>query len=265
MLTLYHGISSVCSVKVRVGLAELGLAYEDRVLDLQKGEQFAPDYLALNPAGVVPTLIDGDLTVVESSLILEYLDRSYNGSALMPKTPAEEASARHWLLRCLGIHGAVNTLTFSTVMRAKIRASKTQAEIEASVAAMPDPVLRHKRLELLNNGLNSIYTDQALGVFRRTFADMQAALDTAPWMGGGALGITDIALVAYIDRLERLGFAGLWEQDTPAVGTWLSAMQARPSYAAEVQSRIPAKAAEEMRREGDTHYPAVAAAWAESA
>ena len=60
MLKLYHGITSVCSIKVRIGLAEIGLDYEDAVVDLQKGEQHDPDYVRLNPDHVVPTLVDGD-------------------------------------------------------------------------------------------------------------------------------------------------------------------------------------------------------------
>ena len=71
MLLLYHGITSVCSVKVRVGLAEMGLAYDERVLDLQAGDQNDPAYLKLNRDAVVPTLVDDGLVVVESSLILE--------------------------------------------------------------------------------------------------------------------------------------------------------------------------------------------------
>ena len=77
-MKLYHGITSVCSVKVRIGLAEIGLDYDEQTLDLQKGDQFDPAYLALNPNGVVPTLVDGDLILGESSLILEYLDREQN-------------------------------------------------------------------------------------------------------------------------------------------------------------------------------------------
>jgi glutathione S-transferase len=83
MLTLHHAPTSVCSQKVRVGMALMGLSYDRRVLNLQAGEQFAPTYRTLNPDAVVPTLEDAGLVVVESSLILDYLDREYNGGRLM--------------------------------------------------------------------------------------------------------------------------------------------------------------------------------------
>lgn len=249
MLKLYHAVTSVCSIKVRVGLAEMGLDYEEQVLDLQKGEQFEPDYMALNPAGVVPTLVDDGLIVVESSLVVEYLDRRYNASALMPKVEGDGVATRHWLLRCLAIHAAINTLTFSTVMRQRQLAAKTWEEIEASVAAMPDPVLRSKRLDLFANGLSSAYVEQALKHLGQAFRDMDTALAKGEWISGPAFGLADIGLVAYIDRLDRLAFDNLWDE-TPAVGDWIRRMQARASYKAEVAGRIPAKVASGMKTDG---------------
>lgn len=125
---------------MRLCLAELGLQYDSEVLDLQAGDQFTPSYLALNPDGVVPTLIDDDLVIVESSLIIEYLDRSYDGGRLMPKDRAGETRARLWLLRCLDVHAAVNTLTFATVGRDRILASKSAEEIESDLLRMPGAV-----------------------------------------------------------------------------------------------------------------------------
>ena len=67
MLTLYHAGSSVCSQKARLALAEKGLDWESRDLDMTRGEPQTPEYLALNPNGVVPTLVsDAGLVVRES-------------------------------------------------------------------------------------------------------------------------------------------------------------------------------------------------------
>ena len=261
MLKLYHAPTSVCSQKVRVGLAEIGLDYESEMLDLQKGDQFAPHYLKLNPDAVVPTLVDGGLILVESSLILEYLDREYNAGRLMPRGKAAEVAARHWLLRCLAIHAAINTMSFSTAFRKAILASKSRDEIAASLAQMPDPVMRAKRKDLLEHGLRSPYVGQALIHLRRTLSDMAAALETDEWVSGSQFGISDIALVAYLDRLERLGFDGLWSKEYPAVGYWLSRMQARPSYETGIAALHPASAAEAMRTRGGEHWPEVEVLW----
>ena len=254
-LKLYHGITSVCSVKVRIGLAEMGLEYEETVLDLQKGDQFAADYVALNPNAVVPTLIDGDLVLGESSLILEYLDREYNGSRLMPKGRAAEVAARQWLLRTLSIHDAINSLTFSTAQRDRILEKNSPEEIVVSLAKMPDPVKRMKRKDLLDHGLKSVFVQQALTILKRCFADMDATLKQTTWLSGSDFGISDIAVVSYIDRLERLGFAGMLAEPFRSIARWLDAMQNRASYDAELRARIDPAVAETMKSAGVRYWP----------
>ena len=261
MLKLYHGITSVCSIKVRIGLAEIGLDYESEVLDLQIGDQFDPDYIKLNPAAVVPTLIDDGLVLVESSLILEYLDRIHNKSQLMPNDRVRGAEARHWLLRCLAIHAAINTLTFSTVMRQRQLAVKSLEEIEASLTRMPDPMARLKRIDLLKHGLGSSYVTQALTQLRGVLSDMSSALARSEWISGAEFGIADVALVSYIDRLERLGFEGLWLEKHPQVSQWLTAMQTRSSYQMEVMEKIPGPMAAQMRANGAEHWKELAEIW----
>jgi len=261
MLKLYNSPVSVCSVKVRFGLAEIGLEYEQVLINLSKGEQYTPEYLALNPDGVVPTLVDGDLVIAESSLILEYLDRYYNHEKLVPKGKAAATTTRHWLVRTLAIHAAINTLTFSTAGRDQTLASKTQSEIEAALAKMPDPVARLKRLDLLENGLSSPYVSQALGQLRRVFADMDRALTLHHWVSGEEIGMTDIALLSYVDRLQRLGFEGLWADQTPRISDWLARMQSRPSYAEAVTSQIDAQSALKTRQSGETYWPALKELW----
>ena len=74
MLTLYHDWDAFCCIKVRFCLAEKALPWAGHVIDLQKLEQLHPDYLALNPNGVVPTLMHDDHIITESTVINEYLD-----------------------------------------------------------------------------------------------------------------------------------------------------------------------------------------------
>lgn len=260
-MKLYHGITSVCSIKVRIGLAEIGMDYEGIVLDLPNGEQHNPEYLKINPDAVVPTLVDRDLVIFESSLILEYLDREYNDSKLMPKGRVAETNAKHWLLRCLAVHDAINTLSFSTAYRDRTRSTKTQEEIALILASMPDPVKRLKRRDILENGLASIFVEQALRNLRKAFDDMSGILAQTDWISGKDFGITDIALVSYIDRIERLGFEGMWTRSQPEIGKWLAAMQARPSYKVEVIDKIDAEAAEKQKNAGPKYWPDLERRW----
>src|SRR3974377_710068 len=96
MLTLYNNDMSVCAQKVRLALAEKGLAYEARHLNLRAGDQQKPDYLKLNPKGVVPTLVDGDTVVTESIVINEYLDDAFPATPLKPADAARRARQSWW-------------------------------------------------------------------------------------------------------------------------------------------------------------------------
>ena len=74
VLVLYHSPYSTCSQKVRLALAEKGLEYTSREISFAREEQLTPEYLKLNPNGVVPTLVHDGEPVTDSSCIMEYLD-----------------------------------------------------------------------------------------------------------------------------------------------------------------------------------------------
>src|SRR5476649_2745653 len=86
MLELYQSINSVCSQKVRIVLNEKGLEAKEHIMTL-RGDQNEPAYLKLNPNGVVPTLIHDGNPIVESSLILYYIDDVFPNPPLMPNEP----------------------------------------------------------------------------------------------------------------------------------------------------------------------------------
>ena len=88
MLTLYDFGNSVCCQKVRITLRAKGLAWEAVTVDLFKAEQYDPEYLKLNPKGVVPTLVHDGRPVIESTLICEYLDAAFpQPPRLVPADP----------------------------------------------------------------------------------------------------------------------------------------------------------------------------------
>ena len=92
-MKLYTYYRSQASFRVRIALNLKGLAHDDTYLHLEKGDQFAADYRALNPQMVVPTLIDGDTKLFQSLAILEYLDEKYPEPPLLPT----DAAARAWV------------------------------------------------------------------------------------------------------------------------------------------------------------------------
>src|SRR5258708_36861064 len=93
-LALYHNDMSSCAQKGRLMLAEKGLEWESRHLDLRAGEHQKEWYIKLNPRAVVPTLIDGDIVVPESNVINEYLDERFPDPPLKPADPFGRAKIR---------------------------------------------------------------------------------------------------------------------------------------------------------------------------
>jgi maleylacetoacetate isomerase len=92
-MKLYTYYRSQASFRVRIALNLKGLAHDDTFLHLEKGDQFKPEYRALNPQMVVPTLIDGETKLFQSLAILEYLEEKYPEPPLLPA----DIAARAWV------------------------------------------------------------------------------------------------------------------------------------------------------------------------
>src|ERR1035437_9306132 len=103
MMILYHGWRSSASRRVRLCLEEKGLSYEGHVVDMKKLEHHSPEYLKINPNGVIPTLIHDARPLHESGTICEYLDESYPDPPLRPDTPYERALMRNWIRHIDGL------------------------------------------------------------------------------------------------------------------------------------------------------------------
>ena len=89
MLELYHANHSTCSQKVRLCLAEKGLKFKGHLINLATKEQLDPEYLKINPNGVVPSLVHDGRIIIDSSVICEYLDETVPEPRLVPSvTPA---------------------------------------------------------------------------------------------------------------------------------------------------------------------------------
>ena len=100
-LTLYYGSGSPYAWKVWLALEHKQLPYELRTLSFDSRENRAPEYLGLNPRGKVPTLVDGDFALWESTVILEYLEDRYPARPLLPADPQTRAIARRGIAEAL--------------------------------------------------------------------------------------------------------------------------------------------------------------------
>ncbi len=126
MIKLYDFPMSPRARKPRIVLAEKGLQYEKVNIDITKGEQKKPEYLAINPYGKVPALQDNGTTVYESSIVMEYLNDKYPNPPLMPADAGQRARAR--VLMHLGDNaydGALGTIVGEVFFKPKGQADQS--------------------------------------------------------------------------------------------------------------------------------------------
>lgn len=118
MLDLYHNDMSSCAQKVRLTLAEKGLEWRGYHMNLRAGETRTDEYKKLNPKGVVPTLIDDGTVIIESSVILEYLDDAYPEPPVRPADPKARARMRLWTKQLdEGLHTDIGTISGAIAFR----------------------------------------------------------------------------------------------------------------------------------------------------
>ena len=257
MLELYHNNISVCAQKVRVVLAEKGLDWVGHHLDLIAGDHTAPDYLAINPKGLVPTLVDDGKVVMESTVICEYLDDAFPDPPLRPADPYSRSLMRRWAkLPDDGIHVACGSLSFAGIFAHQLRSGFDAAGLERRLDNMPDPARAARQRQIMANGFDVPFVRDAIMAHVRMLGDMEAGLDLGPWLAGAAYSLAEACIAPYVERLDRLGLAALWD-DLPGVAAWFDRVRARPSFAAAFTTFPPTDYDDLLRDRGESVWPEV--------
>src|ERR1051325_5523020 len=205
MLELYHNDMSTCAQKVRLTLAEKGLTWENRHLDLRAGDQQKPDYLKLNPRGVVPTIVDNGKVVRESTVIMEYLDDEYPKPPLRPTDSHARAQMRLWTKRLDEGHHDIATATLSMGIAFRFQYLERGKEAcDALIGRIPDPIRRERRRDVIQNGLDAREFRTAVAMWENLLADMNRALEKSAWLAGNEYSLADAAYTPYLTRLDHL-------------------------------------------------------------
>src|ERR1044071_1848972 len=117
-LKLYMHAMSPNVRRVRLTAAALGIELDEQKVDLAKGEQKAPAYLALNPNGAVPTLVDGDFVLTESRAIMQYQIGRQPESGLLPRDEQARSEVTRWQFwDAAHFSPQLGTLTFQKVIK----------------------------------------------------------------------------------------------------------------------------------------------------
>lgn len=263
MIELYHHGSSVCAAKVRFFLEEKGLPWEGRYIDILKGEQFTPEYKALNPKAVVPTLVHDGAVVRESTVICEYLDDVFPENRLRPEEPLARAEIRYWTKAVdEELHPACGALTFMASHRHTIAALGPEGVRRFLDSTPPLSVSAdwHERKKTyVRDGFAAPDARSKVEIYDRYLEKMEQALDPGPWLAGERFSLADVAVIPYVMRLDMLSMQGMWADGRrPRIARWLEAVKARPSFEPAIRRWMPEGLTRDLRENGARSWPEVA-------
>jgi glutathione S-transferase len=239
MLTLYHGRTSVCSIKARLPLAEKGVSFDSQLMTL-RGDQFDPGYMKLNPNAVVPIIVHDGRVVIESTVIMHYIDEAFAGPALMPADPLARSRVR-MVTKLMDeyVHVACMTLTFATANRDWL-AQMTPQEMEAELAKSPDRKRAEIKRQVIMQGLDAPLVVDAIRQHQKLLDGIEAAAKNSPYLAGPQWSLADAAATPYVWRLDKLKLARMWN-DRPGVLAWYDRVRSRPSFKAAVDDWLSTK------------------------
>jgi glutathione S-transferase len=228
--TLYNAPQSTCSQRVRFVLNAKGLPFEEHKLDLLAGDQLKPEYLALNPNGVVPTLDHDGNVVTDSSVIIEYLDEVVpQGANFTPRDPVRRAAMRS-LMRFIDEMpaAAVRVPTFNLAFLPRFAA---MSEAEFLAFAESKPLRKEFMLAMGRTGFPQKEMDGAMGRLRRSYERMDESIRDSggPWLLGKDITLADVSVMPAIVRMADLNRAGDWA-DLPRVARWYELIRAQPAF-----------------------------------
>lgn len=195
MIELYSA-NTPNGLKVPIALEELGVEYRLIKVDLSKGEQKRPEFLALNPNGRIPVLVDLDgpgaepLNLAESGAILLYLAQKYG--ALLPQDPYEYQRAMEYL--------------FLQVASVGPMFGQAGWFLRSAPEPVPLAIERYRNESLRLTGL------------------LEARLAVSPWLAGQTYSIADIM---HFSWLRIADYAGIDLDKFPHVGAWIARISAR--------------------------------------
>ena len=244
-IKLYHFPGSLCSQKVKLVLAEKNLDWESHLVNWLTFENLAPDYMRLNPKGVVPTLVHNSKVVCDSVVIIRYLDRHFSEPRLTPDASALRKSMDIWIdlqnnlpMReamygnMRGIDGLVARKTVDIKEKLLPQLAQKHPDLKAQYTAKLKDVKPWKqtirdveKITQINSQIEAIMNS------------LEQQLSQSEWLCGSAYSLADAVWTAVLSRLDELGFSTLWKADKrPAIAGYLNRLKARPSYRAAVKN-----------------------------
>ncbi|NIB42318.1 glutathione S-transferase family protein [Pseudomaricurvus alkylphenolicus] len=239
-ITLYHAGLSPCAHKVRLVLVERKIPFEGRHIDLMSKENLEPEYLKINPKGLVPALIDKGTVVTESTVICEYLEDAYPDNPLMPEDPIKRAQVRYMLkLVDESLHINMMPIVFGAVVR-YIWLAKPEQERKELLSRIPDPLRRARQERMIDQGLDAEDVKPAVAIWHRSFAGLENRLAKSEWLAGDEHTLADCAVAPYVYAMKYLKVDEIFRQ-FPKLNDWMNRIIDRPSFEPALMPYVPQK------------------------
>lgn len=200
-MKLYGHPLSTCTRKVLTTLAEKGHDAEFVLVDILKGEQKKPEYLALHPFGVVPLLQDGDFKLFESRAIIRYLNEVLPGPSLVPATAKGRGLMEQWISiesSCVTPHAM--TLIWQ---------------------------LHFNKMMGKPSDLGAV--EKARGELQRPLDVMDKALASQTYLAGDGFSLAEVCFLPYLDYLVAAQCGDLIKSRAH-LGAWWQRVSTRPSW-----------------------------------
>jgi glutathione S-transferase len=240
--TLYAFPGSLCSQKVRLALAEKGVSYTKRFVDIEiRLENYQPWYLQLNPKGVVPTLVHGDHVVTDSARILHYIDEAFEGPSLVPEDAHERECMERWIEQQDLIHmrelsyatfgGALGLLLRRVSMPLRMRKLRRLRDQNPDLAG-----LYEAKIEDVRRWRARMASEPDVAEIRRDLDEVlrraEDQLGKTRYLAGNDYSLADVAWTCVLARLTMLGLArSLWgEGRLPRLEVYYEQLKSRPSF-----------------------------------
>ena len=214
--------------------------------EVERAYLASPEYRKLNPSGLVPVLVLSDArTLVESSVIMRYIDDAYPGPRLQPADPYARACMNLWLKWVDERYFPANSaVTRATSGRGELGTPLDEARLQKTLQSLTDPAARALHEEAVRLGLASPAVNAAIARLAEMLSRIEEVLKSDAWLAGSDFSLADSAVFPIVLRMQELGLESAWETRFPRVTDWWKRLGYRQST-----QRVIELVSEEMRNE----------------
>lgn len=234
-LHLYHFVVSNCSQRVRIALEEKGLDWTSHHLNLAQNEHVSAGYQAINPNGVVPTLVHDGQVIIESNDILRYLEEKFPEPALVPSAPGDRAAMLRWIERAGAIQGTIKALSHELLFRNFRKVGPDDVAFLAEHHSNRD-LVEFMRDYSEEGPAWTARVERAHLEMREVLTELDAFLADQSWLSGATFGLADISWVVNSQRLSQAQYA---LDAYPFLLGWHKRVTDRPAFDRAVVSYRP--------------------------